>query len=371
MDNILNNTYRVPFLDLSVRDATFKNELLQAVDRVLTHGRILLGPEVEQFETRIAELSQRKYAVGVNSGTDALYFALRALEIGTGDEVITTSLSWIATANAVTLCGARPVFVDVTEDLTINAELIEAAITPRTKAILPVHFTGRLCDITRIAQIADDHGLYLIEDAAPSFGASYNGSKAGSFGHLGAFSMNPMKLLNAYGEAGAVVTDDEELRDRLVSLRYAGTINKEDCHFPSPNGRIDTIQAAMMLVGLGRLDDKVSRRRAIASFYDEALGEAVNCPKEPEGYFNVYYTYTIIAERRDVLKQHLEAKGIETKVQHPILMPYHTAYKNLPKPNIPVAEDLVKRILCIPAHEDLGMDEAEYVAASIREFYGA
>lgn len=367
----MNNAYQVPFLDLRVKDATLKDELLQAVDRVLTHGRILLGPEVDQFELKVAELSQRKYAVGVNSGTDALYFALRALDIGEGDEVITTSLSWIATANAVTLCGSRPVFVDITEDLTINAELIEAAITPRTKAILPVHFTGRLCDMTRISQIADEHGLYLIEDAAPAFGASYNGSKAGSFGHIGAFSMNPMKVLNAYGEAGAVVTDNEELRDKLVSLRYAGTINKEDCHEPSLNGRLDTLQAAMLLVGLDRLDDKISRRRAIAGFYDEALGEAVICPREHEGYFNVYYTYTIVAERRDELKQHLESKGIETKVQHPILMPYHTAYRGLPKPNIPVAEDLVQRILCIPAHEDLSMDEADYVASSIREFYGA
>ena len=366
----MNNPYQVPFLDLRVTDITLKQELLQAVDRVLTHGRILLGPEVSEFEAKVAELCQRKYAVGVGSGTDAVHFALRALGVGAGDEVITTSISWIATANAIALCGARPVFVDITEDLIINAELIEAAITPRTKAILPVHFTGRLCDMTRIAQIADEHGLYLVEDAAPAFGASYNGSKAGSFGHIGAYSMNPMKLLSAYGEAGAVTTDDEEIRDKLESLRYAGTINKEDCQEPSHNGRIDTIQAAMMLVGLDRLDTKVSRRRAIAKFYDEALGDTVICPSEPEGYFNVYYTYTIVAERRDELKQHLESKGIETKVQHPILMPYHTAYRDLPKPNIPVAEHLVKRILCIPAHEDLGMDQAEYVAASIREFYG-
>lgn len=367
----LNNPYQVPFLDLSVADSTLKQELLQAVDRVLTHGRILLGPEVEEFESRIAESCQRKHAVGVGSGSDAVYFALRALGVVAGDEVITTSMSWIATANAIALCGARPVFVDITTDLTIDAELIEAAITPRTKAILPVHFTGRLCDMPRIAQIADEHGLYLIEDAAPAFGASYKGSKAGSFGHIGAYSMNPMKLLAAYGEAGAVATDDKELHDKLVSLRYAGTINKEDCQEPSHNGRIDTIQAAMMLVGLGRLDDKVSRRRNIAKFYDEALSEAVSCPTEPEGYFNVYYTYTIVAERRDKLKEHLESRGIETKVQHPILMPYHTAYRDLPKPNIPVAEHLVKRILCIPAHEDLEMDQAEYVAASVREFYGA
>lgn len=360
---------KVPFLDLSVKDPTLKKGLLDAVDRVLTHGRIVLGPEVGQFERRIAEFCQKDYCVGVNSGTDALFLALRSLDLQPGDEVITTPMSWIATLNAIVLNGATPVFVDVREDLNINPDLIADAITPQTKVILPVHYTGKLCDITRIVEIADEHGVLVVEDAAQSFGAHINGAMAGSFGHINAFSMNPMKIYNAFGEAGAVVTDNLELAERIQSLRYQGTIDREDCHYPSLNGRLDTIQAAMLLVNLEFLADKTARRRAIADFYAEALGESVICPKEEEGGYNVYYTYSVIAERREALQEHLTSKGIETKIHHPILMPYHTAYKHLHNPNIPVAEHLVDRILSIPAHENITIEEASYVAESIREFY--
>jgi len=362
---------KVPFLDLSVKDLELKGRLLDAVDRVLTHGRIVLGPEVDEFELRIAEHCQKRYAVAVNSGTDALYLALRGLDLGPGDEVITTPLSWIATANAITLCGATPVYVDIRDDLNLDPDLIPDAISPRTKVIMPVHFTGKLCDMAKIGDIAATHGVTVVEDAAQAFGAHANGAKAGSFGYVNCLSMNPMKVLSAYGEAGAIVTDDQTLYEKLQSLRYAGTVNREDCHYPSLNGRMDTIQAAMLLVNLGYLEDKIARRRAIAEYYSEALGEDVVCPREESGEFNVYYTYTIIADRRDQLRQHLADKGIETKIQHPILMPHHTAYAHLPRPHIPVAEDLIGRILCIPAHENLAMDQAEYVAQSIREFYGA
>ena len=360
---------KIPFLDLTVKDSGLKQELLAAVDRVLSHGRIVLGPEVAQFEERIAQFSQQKYAVGVNSGTDALYIALRSLDVGPGDEVITTPMSWIATLNAIVLCGATPVFVDVREDLNINPDLIAAAITPKTKVILPVHYTGKLCDIARIMEIADQHQIVVIEDAAQSFGAHLNGAMAGSFGYVNCFSMNPMKVFSAYGEAGALVTSDEKLYQKLQSLRYAGTINREDCHYPSLNGRLDTIQAAMLLVNLEHLEHKIARRRANAKFYSQNLGESVICPTEEDGGFNVYYTYTIISERRDQLREHLESQGIETKIHHPILMPYHTAYQHLPKPEIPVAEHLVERILSIPSHENVTTEETDYVAQSIREFY--
>jgi dTDP-4-amino-4,6-dideoxygalactose transaminase len=266
--------------------------------------------------------------------------------------------------------GVFWVLVDVGEDLNIDADLIEEAITPRTKAIVPVHFTGQLCDIDRIADIADGHGVAVVEDAAQAFGARYDGRMAGSFGLVSAFSMNPMKVFNAYGEAGAVVTDNETLYEKLVSLRYAGTVGKEDCVYPSINGRIDTLQAAMLLVSLRYLADKISRRRKVASLYSEALGEVVGRPREKDGYFDVYYTYTIVADERDQLARHLMSKGIETKIQHPILMPYHTAYRHLTKPNIPVAEQLVRRILSIPSHEDMTPGEVEQVAACIRDFYG-
>ncbi len=361
---------KIPYLDLRVEDKNKKQALLDSVDTVLSHGRIVLGPEVSRFEDEIAGLCTTRFAVGVGSGTDALYLALRSLGIGPGDEVITTPLSWIATANAIALCGATPVFVDIDEDLNINVDLIPAAITDKTRAILPVHFTGKMCDMPRIIEIASAHpGVVVVEDAAQAFGAKLNGMPAGSFGTIGAFSMNPMKVLNAYGEAGVAVTNDADLNEKLISLRYAGTINKEDCHTPSINGRLDTIQAAMMLVELGYLDEKIARRREIARFYSEALKDVVACPEEPEGYFHVYYSYTIRSGKRDELKEFLASRGVETKIQHPILMPFHTAYRDkYASSNLPMARRVVGEILCIPNHEGMRDEEVEYVAACVREF---
>lgn len=359
---------KIAYRDLSVTDPSMRRALLDAVDTVLLHGRLLLGPEVEAFEKSVAAHCQKKYAVGVNSGTDALFLALKSLGIGPGDEVITTPLSWIATANTIVLCGATPVFVDIGEDLNINPELIFQAITKKTKAILPVHFTGKLCNMDRILDIAQAHNLYVVEDAAQAFGASHRGRMAGSFGHVNCFSMNPMKVYCAYGEAGAIVTDDLHIYDTLLSLRYAGTINKEDCHRPSLNGRIDTVQAAMLLVSLTYLDEKIKRLQEIASFYANRLGGFLTCP-DPGECFHVYYSYTIITEQRDDLKAYLHDRGIETKIQHPILMPHHTAYKKMyGQTNLPVAERLVEQILCIPNHEKLTQTELAYIVKTIKDF---
>ena len=248
------------------KNQDIKKQLLQAVDNILTHGRIILGPEVGEFENKVANFCQSKFAVGMGSGTDALYLALRSLDVGHGDEVITTPLSWIATANAIVLCGATPVFVDIGEDMNINADLIETAITEKTKVILPVHFTGRLCNMEKITQIATSRDIYIVEDAAQAFGASIHGAMAGSFGDVSAFSMNAMKVFNAYGEAGAAVTNNIALADKLRSLSYGGTINKEDCYYPSLNGRLDTIQAAMLSVSMMSLQAKIARRREIAKY---------------------------------------------------------------------------------------------------------
>ena len=364
----LSRPWKVPYRDLSIKDSILKEELLLAVENVLSHGRIILGPEVAEFERQISSFCKRRYAVGMNSGTDALYLSLRSLDIGPGDEVITTPLSWIATLNAITLTGATPVFVDIGDDLNINADLIESAITPKTKAILPVHFTGKICDMEKIIAIAYKHKLFVVEDAAQAFGARRDGIGAGSFGNIGAFSMNPMKVLCGYGEAGAVVTDDKDIYDKLISLRYAGTINKEDCHFPSLNGRLDTIQAAMLLVNLKYLKEKIKRTQEIAQKYTRSLKDIVICPQD-DGTSNVYYSYTIMTPRRDELKDYLESKGIETKIQHPILMPYHAAYKNRYQPKIPNAQRLVNQILCIPNEEILQTEQIDYVIAVIKEFF--
>ncbi|MEI7591204.1 MAG: DegT/DnrJ/EryC1/StrS family aminotransferase, partial [Deltaproteobacteria bacterium] len=318
---------KIPYRDLRVKNSRLRSELLSAVEGVLSHGRFIFGPEHEQFEAEIARYCTRKYCVGVGSGTDALYLALRALDIGPGDEVITTPLSWIATVNSITLTGATPVFVDISSDLNINTELIEEAVTPRTRVILPVHFTGQMCNMRRIMDIAKNHDLIVVEDGAQAFGATQDGAVCGSFGALSCFSMNPMKVYNGFGEAGAILTNGDKLREKLVSLRYNGTINKQDCHFPSLNGRLDTIQAAMLLVSLKYLEDKIERRRAIAAAYRKSLEGVVRCPTEHPESQHIYYAYTILADKRDELMQHLTAKGIETQIQHPIPMPYHTAYK--------------------------------------------
>ena len=360
---------KISYRDLSVRDFRLKEELLKSVEEVLAHGRFILGPEHEQFEIEIAQYCDRRYCIGVNSGTDSLYLSLRALDIGVGDEVITTPLSWIATVNAVVLTGATPIFVDISSDLNINAELIESAVTPRTKVILPVHFTGQMCNMKRIMEIAEKRELIVVEDGAQAFGAAQDGAVCGSFGALSCFSMNPMKVYNGFGEAGAVLTNDDNLKEKLISLRYNGTINKQDCHYPSLNGRLDTIQAAMLLVNLKYLEEKVEKRRAIAERYTKYLKDLVQCPIEQPGNRHIYYAYTILADRRDDLMSYLASKGIETQIQHPIPMPYHTAYKGRFKAAIPLCERAASRILCLPNQEDLSVEEVEYVCKHIREFY--
>jgi dTDP-4-amino-4,6-dideoxygalactose transaminase len=362
---------KVRFRDLSVSDLFLKKELLEAVDRVLTHGQLLMGEEVELFEKKIADYCGTKYCVGVSSGTDAIYLALRSLDLKPTDEVITTPLSWIATLNAIHLAGAKPVFVDITEDLNLNIELIESAITPNTKVILPVHYTGRLCNMERIIQIAKKHNIFVVEDAAQAFGAMSNGKYAGSFGNLAAFSMNPMKVFPGYGEAGVVLTNDKTSFEKLLALRYLGTVNKEICYYPSLNAKIDTLQAAMMLVSFKNLEPNINRRNEIANYYTKALLNIVKCP-ENDFTLNsrcVFFDYTIMADSRDELKEYLESKGIETKIKHPLLMSNQPAYKFLHNQSFPVAEEAVKKILSLPIHEKLTIVEIEYVCNNIKYFY--
>jgi dTDP-4-amino-4,6-dideoxygalactose transaminase len=361
---------RVPFLDLRIDDSTSREGLLAAIDAVFRHGRFIIGPEVEELEKQVATRCGRKYAVGVNSGTDALFLGLKSLGIGPGDEVVTTSLSWIATANAIALTGATPVFADICDDLNIDPASVQRSITPRTKAIVSVHYTGKVCQMSVLIQIAEEHGLLVIEDAAQAFGARHHGREAGSFGVVACFSMNPMKVFAACGEAGMVVTNQEDIYNRLIALRYNGMIDREKCIEVSLNGRLDTLQAAILLKRLPYVDQIIQKRREIASWYDEQLAELVQIPKEAEGEWDVYYTYTIQADRRDELKAFLEAKGIETRIQHPYLMPEQPAYRDAARGHFPNAQRLVKRILCIPAHEKLTRADVDYVAACIHEFYG-
>ena len=345
-------TRKVPFLDLRISNDSERRALLDAVDRVFQHGRIVLGPEVAAFEEAVARLCNRRHCAGVNSGTDALYLALRALKVGPGDEVITTALSWVATANAIALTGATPVFADIRDDLNINPDAVQPLVNPRTKCVVPVHYTGKVCDMTALGEVARQHRLLVVEDASQAFSARHRGKIAGSFGDMAAFSLNPMKVLAACGEAGVVVTDDAEAAQRLEFLRYNGCVNRETCMEPSLNGRLDTLQAALLLERLKGLHALVGKRRNNADLYRQRLSGAVICPTEAEGDYDVYYTFTIQTERRDAL------------------MPQQPAYAKTARGDYPNALRLVPRVLCLPIHEKLTPDDIQYVCDKIVEFFG-
>ena len=361
-------TRRVPFLDLRVTDPDARCELLGAVDAVLVHGRLVMGPEVEQFEQRIARLSARRFAVGVSSGSDALFLALRAAGIGPGDEVVTTALSWVATANAIALVGATPVFADISDDLNIDPASVARVLSPRTRAIVPVHFAGRICRMEALIDLARAHEILVIEDAAQAFGATRAGRPAGSFGDLACFSMNAMKVLAACGDAGAVVTDREEWRDRLSFLRYSGSVNRETCLEPGLNGRLDTVQAAMLLTRLDRVDAILARRREVAAWYTARLDPLVAIPGRAGDDLHGCYTYQIRTPWRDELRAFLGTRGIETQLHHGSTVPEQPAYRSRARGEWTHARRLVGELLCIPAHEKLTADDLEYVASAIEAF---
>lgn len=363
---------KVRYRDLAVEDPDLRRRLLNAVDEVLRDGRMLMGPAVEEWEQRIAEYCGTQFCIGVSSGTDAIYLALRAHDIGPGDEVIIPAMSWVATVNAVVMTGATPIFVDIGDDLNIDVSQIEPAITSRTRAILPVHYTGRLCDMAAIRGIAEFHRLVVIEDAAQAFGAMDENGRAGGLGDAGAFSLNPMKVFPGYGEVGAVLTNDPKINERLRALRYLGTINKEVCIEPALNFKIDTIQAAMMLVSFDRLEPALERRLAIAARYHDGLQNTVGCPLPPasaQDRRSVFFDYTIKAARRPELHQFMEERGVEVKIRHPLLLPQHPAYRHLDRRTSPNAERLVKQILSLPIHEKLLDSQIDYVIGTISEFY--
>ena len=248
-------------MDLRVSNPRDREGLLNVFNRVMDHGQFIMDKEVHNFEDAFSKYCGRRYCAGVDSGTSALFIALQGMKIGKGDEVITTSLSWIATANAIAMTGATPVFCEIKDDLNIDPESVERMITKKTRAILVVHYTGRIVDIEAFIAISEKYGIPIVEDSAQAFGSKYKEKVAGSFGYVACFSMNPMKVLAACGEAGAIVTDDNELYERIVSLRYNGTVNKEVCIQSSLNGRLDSLQAGILLERMKDVDKKIKKIR--------------------------------------------------------------------------------------------------------------
>ena len=363
----------IPAENITRQYQRIKDEVGAAIAEVLPSGRYTLGPQVAAFEQEFAAYCQSAHCVGIANGTEALHLALLACGVGPGDEVITVPNTYIATVFAISYTGAKPVFVDV-DPVTFNLDVtkIEAAITPRTKAILPVHLYGQIVDMDPLLEIARRRKLYVIEDAAHAHGALYKGRRAGSFGHIGCFSFYPSKVMGCYGDGGAVTTSDDELYDRIKVLRYMGQHKKYLHEIIGYQQRLDEIQAAILRVKLRHLDTWIAERRHVAALYNQLLaGLPIIKPQEIGDVRSVYYVYTIRTPRRTELMAHLAEHGIGTQIMYPIGVPLQPAYQSLghKEGDFPVADAQVKDILCLPMFSELTDAEVRTVAAAVREFF--
>ena len=366
-------TNPIPYVDIAAQHRPIKEELLSAVGEVIDKGDFILGGPVEEFERRFAALSGTRFAVGVNSGTDALTLALRSLDIGEGDEVITAPNTFVATATAIRLAGARPVFADVGLDRNIDPKNVADVISHKTRAIIPVHLGGLPCDMDAILALAGRHDIHVVEDCAQAVGARSRGSTVGSLGRIGCFSLHPLKTLNACGDGGILTTNEPEIYDRLRVLRNLGLRNRDDCVVWSGNSRLDSIQAAILLVKLKYLESWTERRRHNAHVYRQHLSDTrqVGLPTEKETAESVYHTFVIEADDRDRLKDFLDGRKIETAVHYPDPIHLCSIGRGLgySEGSFPIAEEQSSRILSLPIYAELTTAQLEYISDSIRSFY--
>jgi len=360
----------VPFVDLKAQYQTIKPEIDAAIASVFENTNFILGPQVERFEKAFAEYIGSAFCVGVNSGTAALQLALMACGIGAGDEVIVPSFTFFATAETVSVLGAVPVFVDVDPvSYTITAAEIEKAITPRTRAIIPVHLYGQAVDLDPIRALADKHKLHVIEDAAQAHGAEYKGRRVGGLGTAGCFSFYPSKNLGSYGEAGAVVTNDEDLARQLRLLRQHGQTSKYAHAVVGYNFRLEELQAAVLNVKLAHLDKWNNGRRERAARYNELLSDTeLVLPREMEYARHVYHVYAVQCDNRNELQNRLAAKGIQSGVHYPIPIHLQPAYTSLgcKAGDLPVTERLSERVLSLPLFAELTDAQQQAVVNAIR-----
>jgi dTDP-4-amino-4,6-dideoxygalactose transaminase len=363
----------VPVEDLTRQWAQIQAEIMEAVAGVLPTGKYTLGPNLAAFEKEFAAYTGAEFAVGISSGTAALHLGLLACGVGPGDEVITVPNTYIATVFAITYCGATPVFVDVEPGtFNMNPARIEAAITPRTKAILPVHLYGQVCNMEAILEIAQAHRLKVVEDAAHAHGASRRGRKAGAFGDVGCFSFYPTKVMGAFGDGGLCTTSDPAIFEKLRQLRYMGQRTKYNHEIVGYQERLDELQAAMLRIKLRYLPGWIAGRQQAAALYDELLtGLPVHIPPIDPGNDHVYYMYCIRAERRDALRQYLIEHGIGCYVVYPYLVPETGAYQALGigREGIPLAAQYLDDILCLPMFPELTEAEVRLVCDTVRKFY--
>jgi len=360
---------KIPYIDLSITEEEYEKEISPYLKEIFMRGDFVGGRAVAEFEKAFAGLCGCRYAVSVNSGTDALEMALEAKGVSTGDEVITVGNSFIATTNAISRVGAIPVLADIGYDLLIDANDIEHRITDKTKAILPVHLTGLVCDMDKINSIAQKHGLIVIEDAAQSAGAVYKDRKSGNTGDIGCFSLHPLKNLAGIGDGGMITTNDEMVYNKLTSMRNHGMQDRDNQAFIGRVSRLDSLNASILKNRIINLDEIISNRIKSAEIYDSILKNIKEIRIFPKYSYrtHTYHVYVIQAERRTELMQFLDENGIDTKIHYPV--PAHRQHPFAGRAeNIPVTDKLSERILSLPIWltEE---DDLRYIAEKIAEFY--
>ena len=365
--------YKVPFVNVPLQYKNLKEEILKTFDDVLSRGDLILRKDVEEFEKTIAGFVGVKYAVGLNSGTDTMFLALKALGIGQGDEVITVSHTFVASIAVIVQSGANPILVDVKEDFTIDVDEIEKAITLKTKAIIPIHLNGRMCEMDKLMEIANRHNLAVIEDAAQALGSKYQGKTAGSFGIVGSFSLYPFKVLGCFGDGGILTTNDEALAQKVRLLRDHGQKTKTEIVCFGWNSRLDNIQAAILNLKFKYLPEYIKRRREIAAFYDKNLTDIkeIKLPPSPDSdkrYFDNFQNYVLKAQKRDELAVFLKENGVEVLIKDPVAN-HKQPGLGLEHFNLPYSEQLAKEVISLPMYPELTQEQLGYVVEAIKKFY--
>lgn len=367
-------SYRVPFIDPREHYRRMKSEIDFAITDTLAKGDLVLRQQLRDFESHLAEFVGVRYAVGVNSCYHALYFSLLAAGIGPGDEVITVGHTFVATVSAIVHTGATPVLVDVRDDYNIAPHKFETAVSPRTKAVIPVHLNGRLCDMDAITAVAKKHGLAVIEDAAQALGATFRGKKAGSFGLAGCFSFYPFKSLGGLGDGGAVTTNDPEIARFATLMRFNGEDRQTgEFHYHGCTALLDNVQAAVLDAKLRHLPDWIEHRRQTASLYRKHLEgiEGLRLPHFPgDEYFDSYQNYVIRTTHRDQLRQHLQEQGVETLIHWPKPMWEHRDL-GLENPGLPETESICRQVISLPMSAETTPAQVEIAAGCIRDFFAS
>jgi dTDP-4-amino-4,6-dideoxygalactose transaminase len=365
--------WRIPYVNLGAQFAEEKAELMPRLEAALATGMHVGGPEIEALEREIAAYVGTRHAVTLNSGTDALTFALIGAGIGPGDEVITPPNSFVASTAAIVRAGGTPVFADVRPDGLIDPDAVRAAVTPRTAAVMPVHLWGAVCDMDELWAMARQHGLAVIEDAAQAMGTKHRDRRAGSLGTVGCFSAHPLKIFNAVGDAGFVTTDSEEIARRVRLLRNHGLVDRDTVDEFGTVSRLDTVQAAVLRFRLQRLEAMIERRRANAAMYRELLADVpIVLPQDKSYERHTYVNLVSRSERRDELQAHLAARGVQTLVHYNTPIHLQPAAQRLGyrRGQFPVTERLSETILALPANQTLTPDDIGYVSAEIRRVLG-